>query len=333
MLYLQDQYTHQVSCQLRNFKRVRAGVYNFSCIKCGDLERDPRKAKAYLFTVNDSLIYKCHHCGVSMSFGGFLDEVDHSAHEQYRMERFIESSGSSKKRVTEEPVTNTKPVFKTDVLSDLVPVSDLPADSPARIYLEKRKLPELSVFYYCEAFKTWVNKHKPDSYQNTTYDAPRIIIPLRRADGTVFGVQGRSLEKNDKLRYITEMFDVHPKVFGLDRADLKELVYLVEGPFDSLFLPNALAMVGSDAQPEAVGVERCVTIYDNEPRSPIICAKMKACIRKGKKIVIWPSWIHEKDLNDMVLGGLSPEDLLKVVESRTFYGLTAELELSQWRKC
>ena len=47
------------------------------------------------------------------------------------------------------------------------------------------------------------------------------------------------------MRYITIMLDEDsPKVFGLDRVNETEPIYIVEGPFDSLFLDNSIAMAG-----------------------------------------------------------------------------------------
>ena len=48
-------------------------------------------------------------------------------------------------------------------------------------------------------------------------------------------------------RYITVMLDESKtKLYGMDRANEQETVYITEGPFDSHFLTNAIAMCGSD---------------------------------------------------------------------------------------
>ena len=49
-----------------------------------------------------------------------------------------------------------------------------------------------------------------------------------------------------------------------DDVDSSKRVYVTEGPFDSMFVFNSVAMAGSDAN---VPFDNAVMIYDNEPRS------------------------------------------------------------------
>ena len=78
----------------------------------------------------------------------------------------------------------------------------------ARAYLLGRGIPEdkLHLFYYCPNFKKWTNKQK-EVFADTKNDDDRIIIPLIDQDGKLFGFQGRSLDFNAKMRYITVMLD------------------------------------------------------------------------------------------------------------------------------
>ena len=128
--------------------------------------------------------------------------------------------------------------------------------------------------YYTDKFKQWTNTHK-HTFESVDTDEPRIIIPLI-ADGEVFGFQGRSLNPKSKLRYITVMLDdSKPKVFGLNRIDTKEVVYVTEGPFDSYFLGNAIAMCGSDVDLRSMDYQ-FVFVFDNEPRNAEIVKKIDA---------------------------------------------------------
>ena len=145
----------------------------------------------------------------------------------------------------------------------------------------------------------------------------------------MFGFQGRSISPNEKLRYITIMLDESkPKIYGLDTVNSTEDVYVTEGPFDSHFLSNAIAMCGSDVDLSTFDYQLVYT-YDNEPRSREIVAKIKASISSGAKVVIFPKSIKEKDLNDMVLAG---HDVQSLVESNTYSGLEAQLKLNEWKR-
>jgi hypothetical protein len=145
----------------------------------------------------------------------------------------------------------------------------------------------------------------------------------------MFGFQGRSLAPKAKIRYITIMLDDSmPKVYGLDRVDPTKEVYVTEGPFDSHFIDNAVAMCGSDVNLSSYDY-RFIYTYDNEPRSREIVNKITSTIKAGHKVVIFPKRIKEKDLNDMALAG---HDVQSLVESNTYSGLEATLKLNEWKR-
>jgi hypothetical protein len=331
-MFIEESFITTVSSRLRNFKRVKSGLYNFSCNICGDSKKNTKKARGYFYTFKSSYLFRCHNCGASMSFDHWLQHLDADLHKEYRLQKFEEDNTRTKrvnsyKRVRTELKETPKP-FKRSILSELSSLSQLDDTHHARVYAENRKLP-LDNLYYISGFKKWVNTHKKQ-FNDTRYDDDRIIIPLCKEDGSVYGVQGRSLNKNSKNRYITVLFDEYPKIFGMDRIDRNKPIYVVEGPFDSLFVPNCLAMVGADVSPESLGITDYVMIWDNEPRSVQICNRMEKHINSDGKIVIWPSDITQKDINDMVLSGV---DVVDIINTYTCKGLTAKLRFGKWRKC
>tara|TARA_B100000085_G_scaffold252268_1_gene249883 strand:+ start:536 stop:1294 length:759 start_codon:yes stop_codon:yes gene_type:complete len=249
-------------------------------------------------------------------------------HDQYVMERYKEGL-TGKNTQTASPKFDFKtPVFKTSNVVDLTPVSELNKEHPARDYLERRKIEDLDSFYYCPKFKDWTNRQKK-TFDTLRQDSARIIIPLRDKDGTMFGFQGRSLAPKAKIRYITIMLDDSmPKVYGLDRIDPTKEVYVTEGPFDSHFITNAIAMCGSDVDLRSFDYQ-FIYAFDNEPRSREIVTKIEGAIRGGNKVVIFPKSIKEKDLNDMALAG---HDVQSLVESNTYSGLEAQLKLNEWKR-
>ena len=70
-------------------------------------------------------------------------------------------------------------------------------------------------------------------------------------------------------------------------------------------------------------------VYDNEPRSKEITARISKTIAEGGSVVIFPSNIHEKDINDMVLAG---HDVQSIVESNIYKGLEANLKFTTWKR-
>jgi hypothetical protein len=170
---------------------------------------------------------------------------------------------------------------------------------------------------------------KTYTFQEITHDEGRIIIPFRDKEGSVFGFQGRSLSSSG-LRYITVLLqEGQPKIFGLNSIDYDKTIYITEGPFDSLLLQNAIAMAGADASVSDLGNSDIVFVYDNEPRNVQITTRILKHISDGESVVIWPSSIKEKDINDMYLSG---HNVQEIVSSCTYTGLTATLKFNDWRK-
>ena len=332
MSFVDQKYIGLVSSRLEKFKQVKTGLYNFRCIYCGDSQKNKNKTRGYIYGYKNDHNYKCHNCGVSKSFTNFLKDIDSSLYDQYVMERYKNGSTGKGSNTPEPKFTFEKPKF-TKKAFDLPSITELNKEHSARIYLENRKIPQnfLSQLFYCEKFKQWTNEQKK-TFESTKYDEPRIIIPLINK-GEIFGFQGRSLSKKPKVKYITIILDEdQPKIYGLDRIDWNKTVYVVEGPFDSMFIDNSIAMVGADIDKMffATNFEtNFVMVYDNEKRNKEMVARLEKSIEMKFPVVIWPKDLKEKDINDIVLSGQDVESMLKL---NTYQGLEAKLKFTNWKK-
>ena len=326
-MYVEIKYLNLLSTRLEKFKRKKPNLWNFRCPICGDSQRNKSKARGFVFEHKGDLIFKCHNCGVSVPFPKLLQDLDLELYKEYRMEKFQTPKRKVDMRKVER-IVSTTPMFKRGVLDDLTPLDDLNNSHPAREYILNRRLPTDALFY-TESFKEWTNSVKPNTFPDTKNDEPRIIIPFKDREGSVFGFQGRSLHSTG-LRYITILLQEDaPKIFGLDTIDYDRTIYITEGPLDSLLISNAVAMAGADVRGEVFDSCSCVYILDNEPRNREITDRVSKLISAGESVVIWPHEIKEKDINDMVLAGYDVQD---IIESNTHQGLTATLKLNDWRK-
>jgi transcription elongation factor Elf1 len=321
MDFVDVKYINLISSRLQKFKRVKNNLYNFRCPICGDSQRNKSKARGYLYQVKNNTNFKCHNCGVNVSFNNFLKQIDSVVYKQYTFEKFKEGK-TGKNFTVKEPVFHFEaPKFK--------PKLDLPKASEnadAKEYLVKRNL-NPDKFYYASKFKSWTNSLK-DVFDDTLKDEQSIIIPLFYQN-TLVGFQGRALGPS-KIKYITVMLDNDaPKIYGLDEVQKNQTVYITEGPFDSTFISNSIALCGADGDVSKWGISDCVWIYDNEPRNAEIHSRISRAIDNGEKVVIWPSTIKEKDINDMILSGLNVQS---VIESNTYSGLEAKLKFTTWKK-
>ena len=312
-----------VSSRLSKFKRVKANLYNFRCPICGDSQKHKNKARGYFYQVKVNTNFKCHNCGASSSFNNFLKQIDGTLHKQYTMEKFKEGFAGGNNFVVEEPKFDfKKPVFKKRI--DLPKASEVKV---AREYLEKRKL-DATKFYFASKFKEWTNTQK-QTFDTIGRDESRIIIPMYDEDKTLIGFQGRSLGPNS-VKYITVMLkDDAPKIYGLDQVDSQKPIYVIEGPFDATLVQNSVAMCGSDIDLRTFGWSDYIYVYDNEPRNREIVNRISKTIDRGYKVVVWPTSIEHKDINDMVLGG---QNIMNVLESNTYSGLKAKIKFNNWKR-
>lgn len=339
MDWIDQKYIGLLSNRVERFKRVNNTTYNFRCPLCGDSKTNKFKTRGYIVEKPVvGTLYYCHNCHESISLLNLLKRIDTTLAEDYKRDRFLD------KAAPEE----AKPEQKADISKVVVPqflkgesplkalkkISQLQPEHPAKKYVQKRRIPTNFHYklFYAPKFKEWVNTIIPEKF-NPENDEPRLIIPFLDHEGNMFGFQGRSF-RPDGIRYITIMIDdTKPKVFGLDNIDERGKVFVVEGPVDSMFLPNCVAMAGSAISLEKIFPNKpkneIVVVMDNEPRNKDIVRTIDKYIDDGYSVCIWPDEVHQKDINDMVLEGLDPE---MIIQQNTRSGLIAKAALSQWKR-
>tara|TARA_Y100001951_G_C11292101_1_gene272892 strand:- start:170 stop:1177 length:1008 start_codon:yes stop_codon:yes gene_type:complete len=332
-LYIDHKYTNLLSSRLQRFTRKSRDLYNFRCPLCGDSSKNLFKARGYLFNKKQNLIFKCHNCGSGGPLKVLIDKLDPVLSKQYAFEKWREKEGDDTHPDKEEKV----PVFRKPVFTKVgcPKLIELGANHPAVKFCDLRKIPKVrySDMYFADCFKSWVSKYDVELAARLRPHDPRIIIPFFNKEKKLIAAQGRSLE-DSTLRYFTVKIDKDAsKIFGLDRNDPTQRTYIVEGPIDSMFLPNALAMAGSDIDDTTQFYARDVVfVYDNERRNKEIVAKMEKAMKKGFAVCIWPDTIKVKDINDMVLIGMDILQIEETINTNTFRGLPARVKLNQWKR-
>lgn len=348
MLYIDVKYANMISGRLSRFsiKNNKPYLANFRCHYCGDSSQNKGKKRGYLIEKGgaDFLIYFCHNCGKSTAFGRALKDIDPVLYQEYTLEKLRENGSSNRESSTTFQAdigSFAKHRFeKFDALKALKKISQLPVDHPARKYVEKRKIPSNFHYklYYAPKYMTFVNTIVPDKFSADALkkDEPRLVIPFIDADGRVFAFQGRSFDPNSKMRYITIVLDESaPRIYGLDKMDRTKEVIVVEGPIDSMFLPNAVALAGGDNADidRVVSKERAIFVFDNEPRNIDTIKRIDKAIDSGYQVSFFPDNIQSKDVNDMVTKeGFDVEEISGIIYRNAVSGLQAKLKLASWRK-
>ena len=336
MNYIDTKYISLISIRLRNFVKKGDYLWNFSCPYCGDSHKNKKKARGFIYMTKNDLFYKCHNCSVGTTISKLIEHVDTNLHKEYVLERYKEGTNGTPYRgayKTPKPDFDfTAPKFKPR-FGTLKTFAELENNHPAVGLLTKRGLPRDSWndIYFCPKFFEFTNELIPNKFKALDGDHPRMIIPFRKEDGTIFAYQGRAFGVEPQ-KYITIILDSsYPKIFGMDRVSPKNDIYVVEGPFDSLFLDNCIAVAQSDLRVPQFKTNS-ILVPDNEPRNEQICNQIEKFIIEGYSVVLWPESIQEKDINDMILSGISSEEIMTVIHSNTHCGLQARTVFNNWKR-
>lgn len=332
--WIDQKYIMLLAPRLSRFKQKDSTLFNFRCPICGDSSKTEYKARGYIYQNKNDYWFSCHNCNVSMSLRSFIKRIDPTMYTEYVLERYKEDAPAILSKGI-QPKKVDLPIYDDDVFSKLPKISELPSNHPGVEYIRNRKIPENQWhrLRWTDDAVALIKHFKPTKFKNVTVIEGGVVLPCYTEDNRVNYFQIRLLTSiKDGLRYITTTIDESkPKLFGLEQLNTNQRYYIIEGPFDSLFIPNSVAMMGSHISYD-FPKEHAVFVYDNEPRNKEILSQMKRRINEGYKICIWPFWKTDKDINDMVLRGHSPEDVLDTINRFTFEGLTAELELAKWAK-
>ena len=335
-LYEQRDLITEISPFLDRFSWKTHDLGNCRCPICGDSKKKVTKKRFYFFLneQRNGYVVKCHNCGYASSLISFVK----SKYPDIYNRQTVNNLTNKDNNTLQKPAPTKPKVKKKAAKLVLRPVSNF--DEPYD-YLKQRGLreDELKGLYFIEDFAKAVEPYDED-HERFGHD-PRIIFPFKDFNGNLFGFQGRRIDKGE-LRYITFMipnlYPQHPKMFGMDRIDPNERVYILEGPIDSLFLPNAIASAGSDLvscanKLQEVGCEDFVFVFDNEPRNKQISDKIEFAIEQGYNVCLLPESMTDKgkDVNDYILSGFSREFILNEINTHTFSGLRAKVEFSRRR--
>ena len=333
-LIIDKKFIGMISPMLEKFKWKKENLANFRCPICGDSDKSKSKARGYFFAKGNDMFFCCHNCGASNTLYRFLEIISPALCKEYSLDRW-KNGDTGNSNYTKPEFKIEKPVFRTD-MGTARRLDTLEETHACVVYAQGRKIPKstYSRLYYVEDFDTWLKEIDP-----TTADVPkdkRLIIPIFNAKGGLIGVQGRTIE-NHHLRYVTIKLDpnVERLWYGLEQQFDSETVYVVEGPLDSLFLPNCVAMVGINPLgniPKAIRGKKIVFVVDNEPRNSAVVDQIHKLITANRDLVIWPETLIEKDINDMILSGMLPIQIVKIIDEHTCSGLEAKLKFNNWKK-
>jgi len=334
-LFIDKKYINLMSWSLQRFKWTRENLANCRCPLCGDSDKSKIKSRGYFYKKNNDFFYRCHNCGIGHNIYNMLDNVNPSLCKQYALERYtIGENGNSnyKKPTTEElyPFIHEKIEFNTIKYTQ---ISELFPDHKCIKYLQKRLIPEntWSEFGYTDNFGEFAKQFN-DSYDLANEE--RLLIIIRDEHGEIIGAQGRSFIDNKNIpKYITiKKSEDQPLIYGIHNVDLTNPITIVEGPIDSMFLPNCIACLGTSKFLDMVKqYPDAIYVIDNQPRNKSVVYILEQLINANVKVCIYPyDWV-EIDINDMIKSR-GRKQVLAMISENIFSGLKAQLLFNYWKK-
>lgn len=348
MNYIEKVYLDKISPYLTGFVDKGNNLYNCKCTYCGDSKTNTRKVRGYFFVgTDDNLLFACRNCTISVPLGKYIQDNFPNYYLQFKLDMYGKKdqklSQVKKPNLNAVKLSNLR-VKVNDVQKSYKAVISLDDNHIAKQYLISRGLVDIAEFGYVDNFSRYVSEmtNNDSRYEKLPQDK-RIIIPLKLPNGNLVGFQGRDLNPTSTLRYITiklpDMDDDYVKIFGLDKFDKDSAGFIVEGPIDSMFLPNCISMCGTSLDSNAIKRElvipkNIIVIIDNEARNPQIVKKMYQYAELGFRIYVPPNNLNttQKDINQMVLAGWTKHDLVKLFVQNSYTGIKAKLNINNWKK-
>lgn len=335
-MWLENEYITRLSSRVRNFKKKSNSLWNFSCPVCGDSRQNPYKARGYLLRDGFNYIFKCHNCSDARSFESLLRHHFPDLYQNYKLDKYKNlNNGKNNEKIVEDEESVKAFYKKSDRLFDRLfdRIDQLPIDNPGVQYVLSRKIPRETWdrLYYIDD----ISRIKAfNSEKHIKGNEPRLVIPLYSRKGDLCGLTARALTESKMKYIILRLVKGDQLSFGLDRCSFNEDIYVVEGPIDSLFLPNAVASCNADFKGvvSQIPKEKAILILDNQPRNPQIMQQYRYWCDKDVRLFVWPDSFPHKDINDCVSAGMTIDEVLDLIQENTFQGLALKLRLAQWSK-
>lgn len=320
--FLDQKYINLLSGRLRNFRSKGDGLFEFS----HSCERADRR-RGYLYKKGTGYNLFCHNCGHSVKFFNFLKEEDAHLYKQYCLELFQKEPEVVKKEV---PKKKKKRTFDVDGLS---PADD---NSESLEFLKSRSIPETryNECFYTEDFNDWASSFYPEFKEKLRKES-RIIFPYIDNTGNIFGFTCRSLG-DSKPKYIVLKLEDKEMIYGLNHLNLAKQIYCVEGPIDSMFLDNGIAVGGASYEGEFIKKykQNLVIVPDNDwIRNKQVCEQILKKAKEGFRISLFPDNFDAKDINEAIIKGYSKEDIKKIIDENIKSGSELILDITFRRKC
>jgi len=272
--------------------------YNFRCHICGDSQKSKSKKRGYILKNKTPWMYYCHNCYYKKPVIFWMKEFFPSYYKDYFKEVLGRNDNKKKrdlpnikarrtrKRSTEQDQTK----FFVHIKSGVTPLF-----AKAIRFCIDRNIPE-------DVWSKWYVA-TGEMYRN------RLIIPFYDDKGKIYYYQGRSLYDYMTPKYLSRAGNYN-SIYNYYLVDREKPVTVLEGPIDSIFVENSVAVTGVKIYDDNLKIfkqKRFLIDYDCETFDTK--KKTIELLTKGEYVFCWKKFMKtynlpkrsKWDINDVLL--------------------------------
>lgn len=322
-------------------------TYHCSCPICLEGKSFGKKKRCWYIPAKD-LIY-CHNCGWSsrplkwimqtgdLTYDDVRSEVNEGEYNIINLDR----------RNDEQTFLNSIHIDTDEVLPENI--IDLSNKLQLEYYNGNSVITKALKYISKRRLDTAINRPKTFfiSLKDRTHKN-RLVIPFYDSNGKVIFYQSRAIGANiddfmEDVKYLSKK-NSQKSIFNIDKVDDDiEEIFLFEGPIDSCFVKNGVAVGGitpsrekslTDIQEEQLEcfkmTHRFIWVLDSQWLDDASYEKTRLLLENGESVFIWPEKIGKryKDFNELCVAAKQNEVPRECIVNNT---LTGELGLLKYK--
>lgn len=307
-----------------------SGIYNCCCPICKEGKSWGRKKRCFYIPENDNIY--CHNCGWSSKPYNWIKTVSNMSHKEI-MEEVSEGDYDSLDvgKIMEEVEVPKIPSLPDDCIN-------LMDSMQLKHYASNSMVQSAIAYIKARRLDTAINK--PDAFYFSLKDSVhryRLVIPFKDDTGKIVYYQSRKLFEWDKLGNYISKSGGDKAICGLDAVSLEDnAVFIFEGPFDSFFVKNGIAVAGitkgghnltplQEEQMDTLRFFEKIWVLDSQWLDDTAREKTQSLIDQGEKVFFWPEKLGKrfKDFNEMCITLKLDEISSSFIKKNSHRGLVA----------
>lgn len=273
--------------------------YNVRCNVCGDSEKDIYLKRGFLLKTKDPWVYYCHNCNTSTTVIKWMKEHYPVHYKNMMMDVMRNKKDSTPSNISFKQKRSSSDRDETE---DTKGFQKLTKFHDCVEYCESRKIPKeiYSKWYYC----------------TTGIYYGRIVITFRNKQGRTYYYQCRSFNNKNGVKYLSRFGD-HNSIYNYYNVDSELPVIILEGPIDSIFVENSIAVTGLKLRGDKLNkFKKLYFLLDNDKSGYKKAAEL---LDERKYVFNWIKFLKDypcdkkhkiKDVNEFIL--INPHGITKL---------------------